>query len=430
MVHDRCLACGAELTGAPNCPNCARPKPMLLLDLQSTAVVRGPKPQIVQRDGRRRLGAVALVGLLVAGAVVGGVARFTGGHGDLSTPETSVPTSGTVEPATTEPANTSGGPTTAPGTTRPTTVPPSTVPLSTVAYVNGRMGAVFGEKVGFRLYAFDRNALRGYVDTMTGQLINAATSVAGDQVFAGSDTRLFVFDSRTQMLSTIDRNLREAPRTIAFGIESVFASSNGRVWAAATKKSAGNATDMVEFGSDGAKSAELVIPLPFTVRGALAGSIVTAAAGQIFVHDPKTARVTQYAVGELTAINGNRLAWLGCDATPVCHLYVGDATRPRLATVTTSTMTFDGYSLLSLSPTGDAAVVPPGIRPGTRLLNFATGLDMTLTLDGDDLAWSSDGKWLFNTTSSPPQAIDVPGGRALDLSLSGPDHTLFRVVPV
>ena len=93
-------------------------------------------------------------------------------------------------------------------------------------------------------------------------------------------------------------------------------------------------------------------------------------------------------------------------------------------------MTFDAYALLSLSPTGDAAVVPPGLRPGVRLLNFATGLDITLSLDGDDLAWSPDGKWLINTSSSPPQAIDVPAGRSLDLSLAGPDRAPFRVVPV
>jgi hypothetical protein len=437
MSHDRCLACGVELSGASRCPKCARPKPMLLLDLQSTAVPNGPRPQIVQRDSRARLGAVGLVGVLVVALVIGAVARVTGGRGDrVSTPETSDPTSATSEPAepeSTVPATTVPVVTTtllpeaASVTTRSLSVPPT---AATIAYVNGRMGAVFGEKVAFRLYAFDGNALRGYVDTATGQLVNAATSVPADQVFAGSDTRVFVLNSRTQTLSTIDRNLREMPVTIAHGVESVFPSTNGRIWTVDSKRGAGNATRVAEFGADGTKNAELLIPLPFAVRGSLGGAIVTAAAGQIFVHDPKTARVSQYAVGELTAINGNRVAWLSCDASPTCHVYIGDATRPRLATVSNSTMTFDAYALLSLSPTGDAAVVPPGLRPGVRLLNFATGLDITLSLDSDDLAWSPDGKWLINTSSSPPQAIDVPAGRSLDLSLAGPDHAPFRVVPV
>src|SRR5438477_2772549 len=166
MSHDRCLACGAELSGAPRCPKCARPKPMLLLDLQSTAVPNGPRPQIVQRESRVRLGAVGLVGVLVIALVIGAVARVTGGRGDrVSTPETSDPTSATTEPAepqSTVPATVPAVATTLPPsatsvTTRSLSVPPTT---ATIAYVNGRMGAVFGEKVAFRLYAFDGNALR------------------------------------------------------------------------------------------------------------------------------------------------------------------------------------------------------------------------------------------------------------------------------
>ncbi|HUP75458.1 MAG TPA: hypothetical protein VM282_20605 [Acidimicrobiales bacterium] len=172
------------------------------------------------------------------------------------------------------------------------------------------------------------------------------------------------------------------------------------------------------------------IPAPFAVRGSLGGAIVTAAAGQIFLHDPKTGRVTPYAVGDLMAINGSRAAWLGCDAAPSCHIYIGDATRPRLTTVGISVLQPEAYWVLSLSPTGDAAVVPPGAKPGFRLLNFATGLDLALTAGDDNLAWSPDGRWLFNTNSSPPQAIDVPGGRAVDIALSGPDRSPFRVVPL
>ena len=83
---------------------------------------------------------------------------------------------------------------------------------------------------------------------------------------------------------------------------------------------------------------------------------------------------------------------------------------------------------MSLSPTGDAAVVPPGARPGLRLLNFATGLDLTLTAGDDTLAWSPDGKWLFNMNSSPPQAIDVPGGRAIDHLVVGTGPVTVPVV--
>ena len=64
------------------------------------------------------------------------------------------------------------------------------------------------------------------------------------------------------------------------------------------------------------------------------------------------------------------------------------------------------------------------------MLNFATGLDLALTAGDDNLAWSPDGKWLFNANSSPPQAIDVPGGRAVAISLSGPDRAPIRVVPL
>lgn len=292
------------------------------------------------------------------------------------------------------------------------------------------MGAVFGEKVPFRLYAFDGTTLRGYVETATGQLVNAATTVPGDQVFAGSESRLFVFNSRTQTLSTIDRNLREAPTTIAREVVSAFPSTAGKLWAVVDRSDSTNASHVLEFAADGTKSSELSIQAPFSVRGSLGGSIVSAAAGQIFLHDPKTARVSPYAVGDLMAINGSRVAWLGCDALPSCHVYIGDATRPRLATVGISTLTPDAYSVLSLSPTGDAAVVPPGGKPGFRLLNFATGLDLALTAGDDNLSWSPDGKWLFNTNSSPPQAIDVPGGRAVDILLSGPDRSPFRIVPL
>src|SRR5687767_3012257 len=178
MTHDRCLACGAELSGASRCPNCARPKPMLLLDLQATAVPSGPRAQVIARERPRRVGVVALVGVLVLAAVVGGVARFAGGgDGDpASASDTSVPTSATT---TLAPTTNSVASSASSVTTRPVTTPPTT---ASVAYVNGRMGAVFGEKVPFRLYAFDATTLRGYVDTATGQLVNAASTVPGDQV--------------------------------------------------------------------------------------------------------------------------------------------------------------------------------------------------------------------------------------------------------
>ena len=425
MAHDRCLACGTELSGAPRCPNCARPKPMLLLDLQATAVPSGPRAQVVARERPRRVGVVVLVGVLVLAAVVGGVARFAGGDSDpASTPDTSVPTSATTTLVpTTNPVASSASSV----TTRPPAAPPT---IASVAYVNGRMGAVFGEKVPFRLYAFDATTLRGYVDTATGQLVNAASTVPGDQVFAGSESRLFVFNSRTQTLSTIDRNLRETPTTIARDVTSAFPSTTGKLWAVVDRSDSANASHVLEFAADGTKSSELTIPAPFAVRGALGGSLVTAAAGQIFLHDPKTTRVSSYAVGDLMAINGSRVAWLGCDAMPSCHVHIGDVTRPRLATVGLSTLQPEAYWVLSLSPTGDAAVVPPTGKPGFRLLNFATGLDLALTAGDDNLSWSPDGKWLFNTNSSPPQAIDVPGGRAIDISLSGPDRSPFRVVPL
>jgi hypothetical protein len=398
---------------------------MLLLDLQSSAVPTGPRAQVVERRRPRRVGIVALVGVVVLAAVIGGVARFAGGeNGDVATPDTSVPTTGTttVPPTTVAVASSASS-----ITSRPPTTPPTT---AAVAYVNGRVGAVFGEKVAFRLYAFDATTLRGYVDTATGQLVNAAATVPGDQVFGGSETRLFVFNSRTQTLSTIDRDLREAPSPIAREVMWVFPSTNGKLWAVVDRADSGSATHVLEFAIDGSKSSELTIASPFAVRGSLGGAIVTDAAGQIFLHDPKTSRVTPYAVGDLMAINGNRVAWLGCDAAPSCHVYIGDATRPRLATVGISTLQPEAYGVLSLSPTGDAAVVPPGGKLGFRLLNFATGLDLALTAGDDNLSWSPDGKWLFNTNSSPPQAIDVPGGRAVDIALTGPDRSPFRIVPL
>ena len=426
MAHDRCLACGAELSGALRCPNCARPKPMLLLDLQASAVSNGPRPQVVERERPRRPGVVALVGVIVVAAVmIGGVARFSGDDGGgVSVPETSVPTSSSVTLVPTTTTVVSSVPSVS---TRPPTSPSTT---SSTAYVNGRMGAVFGEKVAFRLYAFDATTLRGYVDTATGQLVTAVSNVPGDQVFAGTETRVFVLDSRTQTLSTIDRNLREAPATIARDVVGAFPSTNGKLWAVVDRREPTNVSHVLEFATDGTKSAELTIQAPFVVRGSLGGAIVTSAAGQIFLHDPKTARASQYAVGDLMAINGSRAAWLGCDAAPSCHVYIGDATRPRLATVSISTLQPEAYWVLSLSPTGDAAVVPPGGRSGFRLLNFATGLDLALTAGDDNVAWSPDGKWLFNANSSPPQAIDVPGGRAVDISLSGPDRAPIRVVPL
>ena len=426
MSHDRCLACGTDLHGASSCPQCALPRPMLLLDLQKSAVPNGPRPQVVHRDRRSRLGVIGVVGVVFLVVAIGVAARFSGGNGDpVTTPEATAPTTQqpTTAPTTTQPPSTSA----ALSTTRPPNAPPTT---ATIAYVNGRMGAVFGEKVAFRLYAFDATSLRGYVDTTTGQLVDAAVSVPGDQVFPGTDVRAFVFNSRAGILSTIDRNLREPPRTIARDIEWTFPSTNGKVWTVISSQSSTNATRLLEFAVDGTKTAELSIQAPFAVRGSLGGAIVTAVAGQIFLHDPKTSRVSEYAVGDLMAINGNRVAWLGCDASPSCHLYIGDATRPRLATVPMSTLQAETYWVLSLSPTGDAAVVPPGGRPGFRLLNFATGLDLALTSGDDNLAWSPDGKWLFNTNSTPPQAIDVPGGKAIDISLSGPDRAPFRVVPL
>ena len=425
MTHDRCLACGSELSGAARCPNCARPTPMLLLDLQSSAVPTGPRPQVVQQERPRRVGVVALVGVLALAAVIVGVAQFAGGASNpTTTPDTTVPTTATttLAPSTTAVASTAASTTTVPTTTRSTT--------PTIAYVNGRVGAVFGEKVGFRLYAFDATTLRGYVDTSTGQLVNAAATVPGDQVFAGSETRVYVFNSRTRILSSIDRNLRESAVTISRDVTWAFPSAHGKLWAVVDRSDSNNVTHVLEFNADGTKTSELTIQAPFAVRGSLGGSIVTAAAGQIFLHDPKNGRVNFYAVGDLMAINGSRVAWLGCDAAPSCHVYIGDATRPRLTTVAMSTLQPEAYWVLSLSPTGDAAVVPPGAKPGFRLLNFSTGLDLALTSGDDNLAWSPDGKWLFNTNSSPPQAIDVPGGRAVDLSLSGPDRSPFRVVPL
>jgi hypothetical protein len=55
---------------------------------------------------------------------------------------------------------------------------------------------------------------------------------------------------------------------------------------------------------------------------------------------------------------------------------------------------------------------------------------MPLTAGDDNLVWSPDGKWLFNTNSATPQAIDVPDGRTVSLSLAGPDRAPLRVVPL
>jgi hypothetical protein len=404
---------------------------MLLLDLQASAAPTSPRPHLVEREGRGRLGAISAVAVVCLVLVIGVVARLAGGTGDgVSSPDVTAPT---TEAANTTIPNSTIANTTVPvasappSTTRPPSLPPTT---ASIAYVNGRMGAVFGEKVAFRLYAFDASSLRGYVDTATGQLVDAVVKVPGDQVFDGTDSRVFVLDSRTRTLSTVDRNLRESPVAISRDVDWAFASTTGKVWTVVSRADPAGASHLIEYAADGRKTTELTIQAPFAVRGSLGGSIVTAVAGQIFLHDPKTARVTQYAVGELMAINGSRAAWMGCDATLSCHLYIGDATRPRLSTVSISSFPAESYWVVSLSPTGDAAVVPPGGRIGFRLLNFSTGLDLSLTSGDDNLAWSPDGKWLFNTNSSPPQAIDVPGGRAIDISLSGPDHSPFRVVPL
>ena len=61
MAHDRCLACGTDLNGASRCPNCAPPKPMLLLDLQTTAVTMGLALARSSENGLGRVGLMALV---------------------------------------------------------------------------------------------------------------------------------------------------------------------------------------------------------------------------------------------------------------------------------------------------------------------------------------------------------------------------------
>jgi hypothetical protein len=395
---------------------------MLMIDLQSSAVPTRPRPRVVEQVGRRRAGALAAVGLaVVAAVVVVGVARFSGGD-DSGAPVSSVPTTTLALATTTAPAAT-----TAPAVSSSTSVRP---PTSSIAYLNDRFGAVFGEKVAFRLYAFDATTLRGYVDTATGQLVDAAASIPGDHVFAGNETRLFILNSRTKTLSSVDRNLRETPTTIAGDVVWAFPSAAGRLWTVIDRADSNYVSHVLEFAVDGSKTAELTIQVPFAVRGSLNGAIVTSAAGKIFLHDPRSGRVTNYAVGELTAVNGSRIAWLGCDAAPSCHTYIGDATRPQLTTLPVSVAQPESSWVLSLSPNGDAAVVPPGPKPGYRLLNFATGLDMPLSTGDDELLWSPDGKWLFNTNSSPPQAIDVPGGRTVNLALTGPDRSPFRVVPL
>lgn len=436
MAHDRCLGCGTEMHDAPRCPKCARPRPMLMLDLQTSAASTRTRPLVVEREGRRRVGVVAAVAVAAVLSVIVGVSQLAGGRSgnasttpDATAPSTSAPTtearstSAATIPVTSAPVPTK------PNTTNTTVEQPRSI-TPTPTYVNGRSGAVFGEKVAFRLYAFDATSLRGYVDTATGQLVYATTSVPGDYVFAGSDTRLFVLNTRTKSLSSVDRNLREAPVLIARDVVWAFPSTAGRLLALVDRNDPTNASHVVEFTIDGVGVSELTIQAPFAVRGALNGSVVSSAAGQIFLHDPNTGRVQQYAVGELTAINGTRVAWLGCDATPACRTYIGDATHPQLATLPVPSNQPESSGVLSLSPTGDAAVVPPSTRSGYRLLNFATGLDLALTAGDDDLIWSPDGRWLFNANSSPPQAIDVPAGRTVDISLSGPDRSPFRVVPL
>ena len=441
MAHDRCLGCGAEMHDAPRCPSCARTRPMLMLDLQATAASSRPRPHVVEREGRRHTGVITTIAVAIVVSVVVGVARLTGGGaGDASTaPETSASetsasetsASETSAPVTSTPTSASTMRTPGAGSLRASTSAPTDSTLVTpTPYINGRFGAVFGEKVAFRLYAFDATTLRGYVDTTTGQLVYAASNVPGDHVFAGSETRLFVLNTRTKSLSSVDRNLRESPVLIARDVVWAFPSTSGKLWAVVERPDSTNGSHVVEYTVEGANVAELAIQAPFAVRGALGGSLVTSAAGQIFLHDPRTGRVKQYAVGELTAINATRVAWLGCDATPSCHTYIGDASRPQLATLPVSSAQPETSWVLSLSPTGEAAVLPPATRPGYRLLNFATGLDLPLTAGDDDLVWSPDGRWLFNANSSPPQAIDVPAGRTVDISLAGPDRAPFRVVPL
>jgi hypothetical protein len=249
-------------------------------------------------------------------------------------------------------------------------------------------------------------------------------------VFAGNDARLFVLNSRTKTLSTVDRSLREAPRPMVRDVVWAFPSTPGKLWTVVDRPDSNNVSHVVEYSIDGTQTAELTIQVPFAVRGSLGGAVVTTAAGKIFVHEPQTGRVSHYAAGDLTAINGNRVAWLSCDATPSCRTYIGDATRPQLTTLPVSVVQPESSWMLSLSPNGDAAVVPPGPRPGFRLLNFSTGSDIALSAGDDNLVWSPDGKWLFNTSSSPPQAIDVPGGRTVNLSLTGSDRAALRVVPL
>ena len=86
MSHDRCLACGTDLHGASSCPQCALPRPMLLLDLQKSAAPTGPRPQIVHRDRRNRLGVIGAVGVVFLLIAIGVAARFSGGDGDVRRP--------------------------------------------------------------------------------------------------------------------------------------------------------------------------------------------------------------------------------------------------------------------------------------------------------------------------------------------------------
>ena len=179
MAHDRCLACGTELSGASRCPNCARPKPMLLLDLQASAVSSGPRPQ----DGRARAAQASRVDGARRHVRPGGGDRRCRpvrrqrwrpriDARDIDARDLDARAIGTdhVAPTTTRrSAATASSSTARPATTASTRVGRRT---STVAWAWSS-----ARRSRFRLYAFDATMLRGYVDTGTGQLINAASSV-------------------------------------------------------------------------------------------------------------------------------------------------------------------------------------------------------------------------------------------------------------
>lgn len=386
-----CPRCGADRSAANGgpCPACGR------VEITLGGAPMPARTQLVESSRRPRGRALAIgaIGALVIGGLAWSAVNSDGSE-PAASPTTVAPT--TFLPTTSSDAN---------FVTVPPTVSPPTTALrrmndATEDYF------VLGEEVDYRLYVVDAtNLITGYVDLNTGRYFEATIKLRNTQLHPTGDGRFFA----PAATAIVDRDLTTSANIDQLvGGQGFEPGAPGRIWSRRSDR--GPNAELSEIDAAGNVYARAKLPDGFGAFGWLSGTdFVLSGGGRIFLFDAKTGQARNYAIGDVSTVQSERVVWRGCEAQLRCTLYVGTSTNPTWRNLGELPYLNED----ALSPDANWATV--FTAGALQLRDLRTNRDRLIPYNGSPRGWTPDSRFLLLRSERGFAALEVATDRIIDL---------------